>query len=105
MDGVRENEEYLIRFLRPEDLPRLRQLAKGKLRDRYRELVARCERLLADPPPTTEPRKYPPTMVRGTPEWKALWWGNRTYTIAALDGAATLGFTRLFQEIDFRYRL
>ena len=34
-------------------------------------------------------------MKRGSPEWKKLWWGNRTYTIAALDGAATLAFTRL----------
>ncbi|MHC4181399.1 MAG: DUF4962 domain-containing protein, partial [Planctomycetota bacterium] len=82
-------------FVRPEDLPRLRRLAKGPLSDRYEKLVARCERLLADPPPTAEPRKYPPDMVRGSREWKSLWWGNRTYTIAALDGAATLGFTRL----------
>ena len=29
-------------------------------------------------------------MKRGSPEWKKLWWGNRTYTITALDGAATL---------------
>jgi hypothetical protein len=82
-------------FVRPEELPRLRELARGSMKDRYRRLVAQCERLLADPPPTAEPRKYPPTMASGTPEWKALWWGNRTYTIAALDGAATLGFTRL----------
>jgi len=82
-------------FVRPEALPELRELAAGKLKNRYQELVARCERLLADPPPTAEPRKYPPSMVRGSQEWKKLWWGNRTYTIAALDGAATLAFTRL----------
>jgi hypothetical protein len=82
-------------FVRPEDVPRLRELAQGAMKDRYRPLVARCERLLADPPPTAEPRRYPPEMVQGSEEWKALWWGNRTYTIAALDGAATLAFTRL----------
>ena len=34
-------------------------------------------------------------MVRGSQEWKALWWGNRTYTIAALESASTLAFTRM----------
>lgn len=82
-------------FVRPEDLPRLRELAKGPMKGRFEELTARCERLLADPPPTKEPRKYPADMVRGSQQWKKLWWGNRTYTIAALDGAATLAFTRL----------
>lgn len=82
-------------FVRPDDLPRLRELAKGPMRDRFEALVARCEKLSADPPPTEEPKKYPATMVRGSKEWKAQWWGNRTYTIEALDGAATLAFTRL----------
>ena len=82
-------------FVRPENLPRLRELAGGAMKDRFEQLVARCDQLLADPPPTAEPRKYPATMKRGSQEWKSLWWGNRTYTIAALDGAATLGFTRL----------
>ncbi|MFH1920063.1 MAG: DUF4962 domain-containing protein [Planctomycetota bacterium] len=82
-------------FVRPEDLPRMRELAKGPMGDRLQALVARCEKLLADPPPTSEPKKYPDDMVRGSQEWKKLWWGNRTYTTAALDGAATLAFTRL----------
>jgi len=88
-------KEHPRLFVRPEDLPRLRELAGGPMRDRFKVLVAHCERLLADPPPTEEPKKYPPTMVRGSKEWKAQWWGNRTYTIRALDGAATLAFTRL----------
>ncbi len=88
-------KEHPRLFVRPENLPRLRELAKGPLRDRFESLVARCESLLADPPPTAEPKKYPATMVRGGKEWKAQWWGNRTYTIKALDGAATLAFTRL----------
>jgi hypothetical protein len=82
-------------FVRPEDLPRLRTLAQGPMQDRYERLVARCDKLLANPPPTAEPKKYPDDMQRVSPEWKQLWWGNRTYTIAALDGAATLAFTRL----------
>ena len=29
------------------------------MKDRFANLVARCEKLLANPPPTAEPRKYP----------------------------------------------
>lgn len=82
-------------FLRPEDVPRLKKLAAGPMKDQYASLVAQSERLLADPPPTVEPKKYPPGMVRKSEDWRELWWGNRTYTIAALRGASTLGFTRL----------
>ena len=81
-------------FVRPEDLPRLGELAKGDMSKQFESLVARCEKLLANPPPTAEPKKYPPDMVRGSQEWKSQWWGNRTYTVAALGGAATLAFTR-----------
>ncbi|MBC8873396.1 MAG: DUF4962 domain-containing protein [Planctomycetes bacterium] len=82
-------------FVRPEGLPRLRELAQGPMRERFQTLVADCDRLLANPPPTKEPEKYPDTMVRGSKEWKSQWWGNRVYTIKALDSAATLAFTRL----------
>ena len=81
-------------FVRPGDLPRLGDLAKGDMNKQFEGLVTRCEKLLANPPPTAEPKEYPAEMVRGSQEWKKLWWGNRTYTIAALDGAATLAFTR-----------
>jgi hypothetical protein len=82
-------------FVRPEELPRLRELARGPMKDEFEQLVDRCEKLVANPPPTAEPKKYPSSMKRGSPEWKSQWWGNRMYTIAALDGAATLAFTRL----------
>jgi len=82
-------------FLRPEDLPRLGELARGDLKDRFDGLVAQCDRLLKSPPPTEEPPKYPSGIVRGSDEWREIWWGNRTYTIRALEGAATLAFTRL----------
>lgn len=80
-------------FIRPEDLPRLRELAGGELQDQYAQLTARCEQLLRKPPPTAEPPKYPEGTERLSEEWRQIWWGNRTYTIAALDGAATLAFT------------
>jgi len=92
---ARISERHPRLFVRPETLPRLRQLARDELGDRFEELVTRCEQLVAKPPPTEEPKKYPASMRRGSQEWKTQWWGNRTYTIAALDGAATLAFTRL----------
>ena len=82
-------------FVRPEDLPRMRELARGSMKEQYDALVWRCEQMLANLPATVEPRKYPPDMEKGSPEWKELWWGNRNYTSAALDTAATLAFTRL----------
>jgi hypothetical protein len=82
-------------FVRPEDVPRLRALAEGSMGTQFAELVKRCDQLLADPPPTDEPPKYGPQVVRNSDEWREIWWGNRTYTTRALDGAATLAFTRL----------
>ncbi|MFP4248941.1 MAG: DUF4962 domain-containing protein [Armatimonadota bacterium] len=96
-----EREELLSRvpdqhprlFVRPEEMPRLRELAQGELRDRYEGLVSACESILADPPPTEEPPTYPEDVTRGSEEWRTIWWGNRTYTIDVLDSAATLAFT------------
>ena len=87
-------------FLRPEDLPRLRELARGPMSDQFQELVSQCDRLMAKPPPTAEPSKYPKGTVRGGDPWRKIWWGNRTYTTAALNGAATLAFTRLLGGKD-----
>jgi hypothetical protein len=80
-------------FLRPERLPELREMAGRELSDVYGNLVAKCDRLLAAPPPTAEPPTYPADVERKSEEWRAIWWGNRRYTISALDGAATLAFT------------
>lgn len=87
-------------FVRPEDLPRLRELAQGRLREEFQALEDRCEQLLANPPPTEEPPKYGPDVKYKSEEWRKIWWGNRTYTIAALDGAATLAFTRQINGND-----
>jgi len=87
-------------FLRPENLPKLRRLARGEMKAEYDDLVKQCERILADPPPTAEPPTYPPGMERKSEEWRVMWWGNRTYTIKALNSAATLAFTRLLGGPD-----
>lgn len=87
-------------FVRPEDVPRLRELAAGPMRDSYEALCRECDRLLKSPPRTEEPPLYPPQTVRLSEEWREIWWGNREYTIRALNGAATLAFTRLLGGND-----
>ena len=82
-------------FVRPENLDNLRRLAQNQLKDRYDKLVDECDRILADPPPVDEPPLYPEGTVRNSDPWREIWWGNRMYVIAALNGAATLAFTRL----------
>ena len=87
-------------FVRPEDLPRLRTLAQGKLKPQFDRLVQSCEKLLKNPPPTAEPPRYPQGTKRKSEEWRKIWWGNRRYTIRVLNGAATLAFTRLLGGKD-----
>ena len=82
-------------FMRPENVGRLRELAKGKMKGEYEKLIKDCERLVARPPATEEPPKYPEGTVGNSDPWRKIWWGNREYTIKALNGAATLAFTRL----------
>lgn len=82
-------------FVRPEQIPGLRERAKTDLRGSFEDLVAECERILNDPPDTTEPPLYPEDMERKSEAWREMWWGNRVYTIRALDSAATLAFTHL----------
>jgi len=82
-------------FMRPENLDRLRKSASGKMKAEYAALVKSSERILARPPATAEPPKYPEGTIRNSDPWRKIWWGNRTYTIRALNSAATLAFTRL----------
>lgn len=79
-------------FVRPEQLDDLRARRLTDLAPQYEALRAQCERLLAEPPDTTEPIKYPADVESRSERWREIWWGNRTYTIAALNGAASLAF-------------
>ncbi len=95
-----ENRELLARipsehpriFLRPEELPKMRELAKGELSNLYRDLIVRADALLKDPPSTAEPPKYPEGIAKGGAEWQKIWWGNRMRTMKVLDAAADLGY-------------
>ncbi len=82
-------------FMRPENLGRLRESAQGKMKTEYNKLIRECERILANPPSTEEPQKYPEDVNRPSDEWSKIWWGNREDIIKVLNSAATLAFTRL----------
>ena len=92
-------------FVRPGQLPHLRKLAGGQMKAVRDALVAQCDKLLKRPPPTAEPPKYPPGTKRLSEAWRKIWWGNRVYTTKVLNGAATLGFTRLITGKDEYGRL
>src|SRR5688572_15068397 len=82
-------------FVRPQGLAALRERAKTDLRPQYEKMVDECERLLREPPDTSDPPKYPPGTQVKSEQWRAIWWGNRERTIKALNAAATLAFVRL----------
>ena len=79
-------------FIRPEQLPGFRRLAKGSLKAEYDRMIATCGKLLKNPPDTSEPPKYPDHVKRPSKEWRKLWWGNRMRVLKALGGAAELGY-------------
>ena len=65
----------------------------SRLKDKYNSLVKQSEKIIKNPPDTSEPKKYPEGTVRNSDPWRKIWWGNGTYTIKALNSAATLSFT------------
>lgn len=79
-------------FFRPEDVPRLRDLARGAQAERLAKLVEEAEHLIESPPDVSEPARYPEGTEYKGKEWKEIWWGNRVRSIAVADGAALLGF-------------
>lgn len=85
-------------FVRPEWIADYRARIHTDLKPHYDRLVAECDELLADPPPTEEPPLYEEGMKRGSDPWRKIWWGNRRYTQKVLDGAATLAFTQLLDD-------
>ncbi len=85
-------KEHPRLFVRPELIEKYRLLARTTDHQEYEELVKQCDSILRNPPSTREPSKYPDHIKRGDEEWRVLWWGNREYTIKALDSAATLAF-------------
>lgn len=79
-------------FINEAEVARLRDLADGPLAKRWQDLVKQADNLLANPPDTSEPPKYPEGTERKGAEWRRIWWGNRTHGIKAADAAVTLAF-------------
>ncbi len=78
-------------FVRPEDLPRLREWAKAEGSRHYQRLVARADAIAAGEP-TPEPA------VRANardPQTNQFWWPNREQAIRALQEAEVLSFAWL----------
>jgi len=88
----RISEERPRLLMRADELTRLRTLSEGRLRDTWESVFTRADRLLENPPDTSEPPLYPEGVVRRSGEWREIWWGNRRHSIAVADGAATLAF-------------
>lgn len=78
-------------LVRPDaEMEFMRRLMKEELSAEYKELVKQCDKLLENPPDTTEPPLYKDRNL-----WKDeldTWWGNRRKTIAVLENAALLAF-------------
>jgi len=87
-------------FVRPEQISEMQRRAQEDLKDAFDGLVKECEDIMREPPPTQEPPLYPEGIERLSEEWREIWWGNRVYTIRALNSAATLAFTRLLGGKD-----
>lgn len=89
-------------FLRPEEIPAFREAIAGRLKKPWDALRERADKLLASPPDTSEPPKYPEGTEFKGEAWKKIWWGNRQRAIAVADGAATLAFVYQMTG-DIRY--
>jgi len=81
-------------FMRPEDLPRLRSLARGSVKDRFEPLVREADRLLRSEP-TPEPEHRGSARDKNDLEAIRYWWPNRQQTQKACQEAETLAFVYL----------
>jgi hypothetical protein len=81
-------------FLRPEDLPRLRELARGREAKAFDRLRAEADYLLKAGP-TPEPTQMGSARDKEDKEAVKYWWPNRTQTEKACMEAETLAFVYL----------
>jgi hypothetical protein len=88
-------------FLRPEDLPRLRELAQGREAERFARLRAEADRLLKAGP-TLEPEHLGSARNKEDAEAVKYWWPNRTQTEKACVEAETIAFVYLITQ-DKKY--
>ncbi|MBI3464292.1 MAG: DUF4962 domain-containing protein [Planctomycetes bacterium] len=88
-------------FLRPEDLPRLREQAAGKLAGAFAKLQAEADRII-EAGPTPEPVHMGSARNKEDAEAVKYWWPNREQTERACKEAETLAFVYLITQ-DKKY--
>ncbi len=81
-------------FLRPEDLPKLRQMTNGAHARSYRDLYSKAVRL-CDAEPPAEPSTRGSATDKKNLEALKNWWPNRERAALACDQAETLAFVYL----------
>ena len=88
-------------FLRPEDLPRLRSLAKGEQAAAFKKLRAEADRVIKAGP-TPEPNQRGSARDKENLDAIKFWWPNREQTDKACKEAETLAFVYLITQ-DKKY--
>lgn len=84
-------------FVRPEQLPKLRQLARTTLKKEFDELVRQAERII-QAGPTPEPTKMGSARNLNDLEAVKYWWPNRMQTLRACQEAELLAFVYLISQ-------
>jgi len=88
-------------FLRPDDLPRLRELAAGKEAKTFAKLRAEADRLIRVGP-TPEPKEMGSARDKENDQAVKYWWPNREQCDRATKEAETLAFVYLISQ-DRKY--
>ncbi|MBM3860299.1 MAG: DUF4962 domain-containing protein [Verrucomicrobia bacterium] len=88
-------------FLRPEDLPRLRELAAGKEAKAFAKLRAEADRLIKAGP-TPEPTEMGSARDKENDQAVKYWWPNREQSDRATKEAETIAFVYLISQ-DKKY--
>lgn len=89
-------------FIRPEDLPNLRQLAKGREAKLFASLQSAADKFIAAGP-TPEPEHMGSAREKDNAELVKYWWPNREQTMKACNEAETIAFVYLLTQ-DEKYK-
>ncbi|MBI5820097.1 MAG: DUF4962 domain-containing protein [Verrucomicrobia bacterium] len=88
-------------FMRPENLPRLRELARGKEAKDFAKLVADADRYIKAGP-TPEPKEMGSARDKENDQAVKFWWPNREQASKACGEAETIAFVYLITQ-DKKY--